>query len=152
MSTPPPASTLTHVAIRCSNVERSLEFYRDWCGLAVLHRREDPSPDRKGTIKVAWLGRPPGDATPWPTDFWVVLLETPKPPGPTSLFDHLGFAMASRAEVDALAARAQAAGFLHWPAEDMGAVVGYLCSLKDPDGNVVEFSYGQTLKPDRRKE
>ncbi|MCZ7647053.1 MAG: VOC family protein [Planctomycetota bacterium] len=148
---PPPGFKLTHVALRCGDLERSVAFYRDWCGLTVIHRREDSSPDRKGTIKVAWLGRPPGPSTPWPADFWIVLLEMPKPPGATSLFDHLGFDAASRAEVDAIAARAQAAGILHWPAEDLGHVVGYLCSVKDPDGNVVEFSHGQTLRSDPRK-
>ena len=48
-----------------------------------------------------------------------------------------------RTEVESLAARAKAAGLLHWPAEDNGPVVGYRCGLKDPDGHVAEFSIGQ---------
>lgn len=134
---------LTHIALRCADLERSIQFYQSWCGLEVLHRRADPAPDGKGAMRIAWLGRPaqPG-ANP---DFVMVLLETRVPPGPTSLFDHLGFAVESRAEVDALAERGKAASLLHWPAADAGAVVGYLCAVKDPDGNVVEFSFGQKL-------
>ena len=34
-------------------------------------------------------------------------------------------------------------GFLHWPATQMPPPIGYICAVKDPDGNVVEFSYDQ---------
>ena len=132
----------THLALRCSNLDRSIEFYIRWCGLQVVHRREDPSPDGHGAMRVAWLSRVQEGSRP---EFWMVLLEVRKAPGATSLFDHLGFALGARAEVDALAERARSEGILHWPPSDNGPVVGYLCGIKDPDGNVVEFSVGQRL-------
>ncbi|MCW8128865.1 MAG: VOC family protein [Planctomycetota bacterium] len=134
---------LTHIAMRCADMDRAIAFYKSWCDLDVLHRRADPAPDGKGLMQVAWLGRPakPGENPA----FVLVLLETRVPPGATSLFDHLGFAVASRADVDALAERGKAEGIIHWTAGDAGPVVGYLCAVKDPDGNVVEFSFGQKL-------
>ena len=135
-----PKPLWTHLALRCANLDRSLEFYTRWCDLQVVHRRADPAPDGQGPVRVAWLSRAQAGTN---ADFWMVLLETRKAPGATSLFDHLGFAVATRAEVDALAERARAEGILHWPPADNGPVVGYLCGIKDPDGNVVEFSVGQ---------
>ena len=138
-----PAPGLTHIALRCSDLERSIDFYTRWCGWEVLHRRADPAPDGKGVVPVGWLGRPPAPGAQ--PEFVMVLLQTRVAPGATSLFDHLGFAVGSRAEVDALAAQGQVEGNLHWPSADHGGVVGYLCAVKDPDGNVVEFSVGQKL-------
>ena len=48
-------------------------------------------------------------------------------------------------QADALtpAARAEADGCLHWAPVDHGPPIGYLCAVRDPDGNVVEFSHGQ---------
>ena len=62
-------------------------------------------------------------------------------------YSHFGFALDSRAAVDALAARAQAAGCLIWPPRDEPYPVGYYCGVRDPAGNYVEFSYGQPLGP-----
>ena len=38
-------------------------------------------------------------------------------------------------------------GCLVWAARDEPYPVGYYCGLRDPDGNFVEFSYGQPLGP-----
>ena len=140
---PQPRPLLTHVALRCADLDRSIDFYLRWCGLEVLHRRADPALDGKGLMHVAWLGRRPQPGVQ--SDFVIVFLQVRTPPGATSLFDHLGFSVPSRAEVDALAERGTAEGLLHWPAEEHGPMVGYLCAVKDPDGNVVEFSCGQKL-------
>jgi hypothetical protein len=34
---------------------------------------------------------------------------------------------------------------LAWEAGDNPAPVGYLCAVSDPDGNVIEFSFGQVV-------
>jgi hypothetical protein len=62
-------------------------------------------------------------------------------------FSHLGFALESRTAVDAIAAQAKAAGILEWEPRKEPYPVGYYCGIKDPDGNFVEFSYGQPLGP-----
>ena len=55
----------------------------------------------------------------------------------------------SRADVDAIAARARAAGILRQEPRDAGPVVGYFCIVEDPDRNWVEFSFGQPIDPRR---
>ena len=54
-------------------------------------------------------------------------------------FQSIQFAAAGRAEA--------AAGCLVWPPREDPYPVGYYCGLEDPDGNRVEFSYGQPLGP-----
>ena len=42
-----------------------------------------------------------------------------------------------------MAARAEPAGCLAMPPTQMPDPIGYICLLRDPDGNMVEFSYDQ---------
>ena len=62
-------------------------------------------------------------------------------------YSHFGFALESRAAVDAIAAKARAAGYLVWEPREEPYPVGYYCGVRDPDGHMVEFSYGQPLGP-----
>jgi hypothetical protein len=62
-------------------------------------------------------------------------------------FSHLGFALESREAVDEIADRGRQAGCLIWEPRQEPYPVGYYCGLSDPDGNFVEFSYGQPLGP-----
>jgi catechol 2,3-dioxygenase-like lactoylglutathione lyase family enzyme len=129
--------TLTHLALHVRDFEACLEFYRDFCGLVVSHQRGE------GVGVVVWLAEPGRE-----NEFIFVLL--PGGPGRDQAkndFSHLGFACASREEVDEFAARAKPAGCLEWPPRDEPYPVGYYCGVKDPDGNFVEFSYGQPLGP-----
>jgi predicted lactoylglutathione lyase len=63
-----------------------------------------------------------------------------------ALLDHFGFQCDTRAEVDRIAELARARNILVEPPTDVGGVVGYFTSVRDPDGHVVEFTYGQPLK------
>ena len=59
---------------------------------------------------------------------------------------HIGMAVDSREEVDEIFAKAQAQGLAPlWSPTDAGPIVGYYCGVTDPDGNMVEFSYGQRI-------
>ena len=58
-------------------------------------------------------------------------------------FAHLGIELTSRDEVDEMAARGEAAGCLAMPPTEMPPPIGYICMLRDPDGNMVEFSFDQ---------
>jgi catechol 2,3-dioxygenase-like lactoylglutathione lyase family enzyme len=62
-------------------------------------------------------------------------------------YSHFGFALESCAAVDAIAAKARTAGYLVWEPRQEPYPVGYYCGVRDPDGNMVEFSYGQPLGP-----
>jgi len=66
---------------------------------------------------------------------------------PDNDLSHFGFALESKADVDAIAERGRGAGCLAWEAKAFPYPVGYRCALRDPDGYVVEFSYGQPLGP-----
>ncbi len=128
---------LTHLALHVRTLPASVAFYRDFCGLEKVHGRGH------GDERVVWLAEPGRGES-----FVLVLIAA----GPGRVqaendFSHLGFALASRAEVDAVAARAEAAGNLIWPPRDEPYPVGYYCGVRDPDGNAVEFSYGQPLGP-----
>ena len=67
-------------------------------------------------------------------------------------YSHLGFALESQAAVDAIADRARAAGYLVWEPREEPYPVGYYCGIRAPDGNMVEFSYGQPLGPGAREQ
>lgn len=66
---------------------------------------------------------------------------------PTTLgpFTHLGIEVPEREDIDAIADKARARGCLHWEPRQMWDPIGYICAVKDPDGNVIEFSHDQRV-------
>jgi catechol 2,3-dioxygenase-like lactoylglutathione lyase family enzyme len=115
--------------------------------LGLVHER-DADGDDGGDRRVVWLAEPGRDK-----EFILVLI--PGGPGRDQAetdFSHLGFAMESEAAVDAIADKARAAGRLVWEPRREPYPVGYYCGLRDPDGNFVEFSYGQPLGPGADKD
>lgn len=127
---------LTHVALHVRDTTASAAFYRSYCGLVPTHAR-----DADSAQPVVWLSEPGKE-----TEFAIVLIGGgARPPQGEKDFSHLGYACESRAEVDRLAARAAADGRLVWPARQEPPPVGYYCGIADPDGNLVEFSFGQPL-------
>lgn len=131
---------LTHVALHCRDFAKSVAFYRDFCGLVPVHERHDAATG----AAVAWLAEPGREK-----EMIFVLISGAPERAPRAELDygHLGFALDSRAAVDAIAARGRAAGCLLWPPREEPYPVGYYCGVSDPDGNAVEFSYGQPLGP-----
>ena len=133
------ATAFTHCALHVGDVERSVAFYRRFCGLDVVHTHGSDPAER-----TVWMAEPGREQA-----FVLVLV----PGGAGHRQDeadmtHYGFAVASRAAVDDIAARGRTAGCLHWDARELPYPVGYLCALRDPDGYIVEFSHGQPLGPD----
>jgi catechol 2,3-dioxygenase-like lactoylglutathione lyase family enzyme len=129
--------SLTHIALQAQDLDATIAFYRDYCGLQIVHDRTD-----RGT-RVVWLAEPGRER-----DFIIVLMPGGRGRQPAEGdYSHLGFALPSRAEVDRIAERAKAAGRLLWPPKQEPWPVGYYCGVVDPDGTMVEFSYGQPLGP-----
>jgi catechol 2,3-dioxygenase-like lactoylglutathione lyase family enzyme len=126
---------LTHFALWTSDVGRSVDFYRKHCNLEVVHDRVEPDGGR-----VVWVGESAARSR-----FVIVLIQHPVERSAPQSFAHFGFSCASRKDVDERAAVARADGVLELEPRDAGAVVGYFCMLRDPDGNSVEFSFGQAL-------
>src|SRR5262245_61642883 len=103
----------THITINCTNLERSVEFYTDFCNLQIVRDRR-----LEGRHNV-WLGPPvsPGDDPL----FVLVIVE-----GEIKFhLDHFGFQCDSRAEVDRIADLARQQDILIEPPQDIGGVVGY---------------------------
>ena len=128
---------LTHLALHVRDLDACIAFYQDFCGMQVVHERTEAG------RRVVWLAEP-GRAE----EFIFVLV--PGGAGRNQAatdYSHFGFALASRAAVDALADKARVAGYLVWEPREEPYPVGYYCGVRDPDGNMVEFSYGQPLGP-----
>ncbi len=132
-----PRPSLTHIALQVRDLDQSIAFYGDYCGLEIVHDRTDRS------TRIVWLAEPGRER-----GFILVLMPGGRGRVPAADdYSHLGFALASRASVDAIAQRAKAEGRLIWPPKQEPYPVGYYCGVVDPDGTMVEFSYGQPLGP-----
>ncbi len=126
---------LTHIALLVSNVDITADFYIKYCGLQVIERRMDPNTG----CRVIWLGEN--------LNFVIVAFETEKKPiqSLSKPLSHLGFSLNSREEVDKISDIAKEEGILSYGPVFFDEVVGYICNILDPDGNSVEFSFGQKL-------
>ena len=128
---------LTHIALHVADLDAMVAFFAEFCRLKQVHARGS---EAHRTVWLAEEGRE--------TEFVFVLIEGgPRRDQAPDDYSHLGFALASKAAVDGLAERARAAGRLAWPPVEEDYPVGYYCGVRDPDGRVVEFSYGQPLGP-----
>lgn len=128
---------LTHIALHVKDIDACIRFYQVYCGMEIIHQRHhDPK-------RIIWMAEPGRK-----TDFIFVLMN-----GGNDLnlaaddYRHFGFALESKNAVDQLAATAREAGDLVWEPRQEPFPVGYYCGLRDPNGNYVEFSYGQPLGP-----
>ena len=115
-----------------------MDFYARFCNMHVVHERPG-----KGGERIVWIAEPGRER-----DFIIVLL----PGGPgynrqSGDASHLGFAVRSKAEVDAVAEQGRDAGCLILEPKQDEYPAGYYCGLEDPEGHIVEFSYGQPLGP-----
>ena len=127
----------THLALHVRDLDACVRFYQTY---AQMHLTHDRGGDGK---RIVWLAEPGKE-----TEFIVVLI----PGGPgrdqnSGDFSHLGFALESEQAVDAIANKARAEGILEWEPRQEPYPVGYYCGIRDPDGNFVEFSFGQPLGP-----
>ncbi len=129
--------SLTHLAFHVHDLDACIRFYQSYCCMRIVHDRISNG------HRVVWLAEEGREG-----EFILVLL--PGGPGRDQSiedFSHLGFALESRAAVDAVAEKARVEGILVWNPVDEPYPVGYYCGVRDPDGNFVEFSYGQPLGP-----
>jgi catechol 2,3-dioxygenase-like lactoylglutathione lyase family enzyme len=125
---------LTHVALPVTDVDASVDFYRRYAQMEVVHSRRDDQTDER----VVWLS----DRT---RPFVIVLIEQPHIEGGLTGFSHLGVGCESRAEVDRHCAAALAEGRQVLGPFDSGPPVGYWGMIRDPDGHNLELSYGQEV-------
>lgn len=125
----------THCALHVADLEAAIAFYADYCGMERVKEHG------RGLERTVWMASSGAEQT-----FVLVLL------GGGSLhrqdradMSHYGFAVVSRADVDAIATRARSEGRLYWEPQEFPPPTGYLCAVRDPDGYIIEFSHGQPL-------
>jgi catechol 2,3-dioxygenase-like lactoylglutathione lyase family enzyme len=124
----------THITINVSDIDRSVDFYTTICGLSVVRDR------RKEGRHNVWLG-PPTAVGEDPAFVLVMVQDEVK-----ARLDHFGFQCDSREQVNHLAELARGQNILVEPPTDIGGVVGYFATIRDPDGHLIEFTFGQPLK------
>lgn len=128
---------LTHIALHVEDLQACIEFYQTYCHMKVVRRRNKPP------NQVIWLAEFEREQ-----EFVLVLMEGGRPLEVIEdNYSHLGFAVASKEQVNIIAAQAKKQGILVWPPRQEEYPVGYYCGLVDPNGNFIEFSYGQPLGP-----
>ena len=125
---------LTHIALPVSDLEKSIEFYATYAQMQVVHRRIDA----EAGVAVAWL-------TDRTRPFAIVLIQTDSVHPVLSPLAHLGIGCKSREAMDMLCDKARQAGVLVEEPKDSGYPVGYWAFLRDPDGHILELSYGQEI-------
>ena len=123
----------THVALPVTHLDSSLAFYQQYARMEAVHRRTEE--DGK---QVAWI-------TDHTRPFVIVLLEKSQVDHPLLPPAHIGVACESREEVDRRCDLAREAGCLQEGPADAGPPIGYWAFLTDPDGHILELSYGQEV-------
>ncbi|MEU8373065.1 VOC family protein [Micromonospora matsumotoense] len=129
----------THVALPTGDLDKAISFYTALTPLVVVERFADADGES------VWLSNDKQADTP----FVLVLVSFNKDKGGQlgllHPFAHIGIEVPQRSDVDEIAARARELGCLHWEPRQMPPPVGYICALKDPDGNVIEISHDQQV-------
>jgi catechol 2,3-dioxygenase-like lactoylglutathione lyase family enzyme len=150
MTPAPPDSLFTHVALPVRDLDATLDFYRKYTTLELIHERTDPETG----LRSVWLANS-RDRTDAAARFVLVLICGTLPSQVTgdikeeygflTSISHLGISLSTRDEVDRIAEMAKEEGILVLGPRYMNPVVGYICIVRDPDGNQLEFSVEQVL-------
>lgn len=131
----------THMALCVKDIEASIKWYEDYTHLRLFARNQDVNG------YGAWLIDPDQPDPP----FLLVIAEFFEGKDPfegtehaaLGPFAHFGIEMTTKDKVDAIADKAKKDGCLALGPMQMPDPVGYICFLKDPDGNTLEFSFNQ---------
>jgi len=145
-----PHTLLTHIALPVSNLDATLAFYAKYTTMEKIHERFD----EETHMRSAWIANTE-DKTDTSARFVIVIMEGKLPSQITGdikeeywflrSIAHLGISLDSREDVDRIAAMAKEDGNLVLGPIYRNPVVGYICLVRDPDGNNVEFSVEQDL-------
>ncbi len=120
---------LTHIALTSSDLDRTAIFYREYANMEVVHQRE-------GVIWISDRTRP----------FVIVFVKSEHLDSPLGPFSHLGYACKTLGEFNTQIDQARQAGILEREPTDSGPPVGIWAFIRDPDGHMLELSYGQDVE------
>lgn len=124
----------THITVPVTDLEGTIAFFTDVCGLAVVRDR------RLEGGSTIWIGPAPTEGEN--PDFVVVIAEGEI----VAPLDHFGFQCDTRERVDEIANWARANDTLVEGPMDLGGSVGYFVLVREPSGHLVEFTYGQPIR------
>ena len=116
----PPVPRWTHLALPSGDLDASVAWYREFTPLVLLDRREDAAG------QSAWLGHEGQIDNPFILVLVMFWKDRGTPAPILTPFAHLGIEVPTRAEVDATADRARAAGCLITEPTDLPYPVGYI--------------------------
>jgi catechol 2,3-dioxygenase-like lactoylglutathione lyase family enzyme len=133
----PPTWRWTHIALPSSDLDASIRWYEEFTPLVLLDRREDADG------QSAWLSHHGQVDNPFVLVLVMFFRDQGRKQPMLAPFAHIGVEVPNRADVDAIAEKARAAGCLTWEPTDMPDPIGYICAITDPDGNVIEISHNQ---------
>ena len=133
--------TWTHIALHCKNIDSMIAWYEDFTHFSLLFKEEDPFG------AGAWLG----DKSQHEQPFVLVFQQfaegkdpfAPAEHHPMGPFAHIGIELPTKQAVDDVAKRAEESGCLIRGPVRMPKRIGYICFVRDPEGNVIEFSFDQ---------
>ena len=127
------------MALHVEDLEATIDFYRRYCGLEIVHERGK----RDDADRVVWIAEPGRSS-----ELVLVVMEGGERHRQADRdYGHLGFAVEGPEEVLRIAELARAEGRLAWEPTHEPYPVGFYCGVRDPRGAVVEFSFGQPLGP-----
>lgn len=133
--------SLTHIALHVQNLEACVNFYQIYCNMHIIHQRHSEHSD------ITWLAEVGRESEM----IFVLISGGPVREANDQGYSHFGFALESHEAVDNIATKAKEDNCLIWPPRQEPFPVGYYCGVIDPNGNYVEFSYGQPLGPGAEK-
>ena len=133
----------THMALCVKDIAASIAWYEEFTHLRLFLRNEDENG------YGAWMIDPEQPDPP----FLLVMAEffegkdpfAPMKHESIGPFAHFGIEMTSKEAIDDIAARAKEKDCLALGPTQMPDPIGYICFIKDPDGNTLEFSYNQKV-------
>ena len=137
----PKRSTWTHIALAVKDLDAAIPGSQRFTHLRVLAEAKDDDG------RSAWLGDPTQADSP----FILVLAHfypghdpfAPAPHHPMAPFAHIGIESPTKEGVEEIAAAAEETGCLVLGPRQMPKQIGYICMIRDPDGNIVEYSHDQ---------
>ena len=117
----------THCALHARDLDASIAFYESYCGLRIV-KEHGARPRPHGVDGRTGMKRR--------TSSWCCSAAGRSVRKSKDDMTHYGFAVPSRADVEAIAERGRKEGRLFWEPQEFPPPTGYLCAVTDPSGYV----------------
>ena len=124
--------SITHIALHVEDLDTCIEFYQEFCELEVVQRRDS----------AAWL-----TSEALKNKFVIVLVKGGKR-GKQKFkkdFSHIGIAVDSLEELLKKVKEGKKLGCYAFGPFEEDYPTGHIAGFLDPNGNLVELSYGQPI-------